>query len=68
MPKPKVNNVVLDNERKDNTYQAVIIDLALAGAIDKSIAENILGYQIPSKLHLPFWSSAPETIDEGNGN
>ena len=58
MPKCRVNNVVLDNERKDNTYQSVIIDLALAGAIDQGKAEALLGYSISEKLRTPYWYKA----------
>lgn len=63
MPKCRVNNVVLDNERKDNTYQSVIIDLALIGAIDQDKAEALLGYSISEKLRTPHWYKASNTVD-----
>lgn len=63
MPKCRVNNVVLDNERKDNTYQSVIIDLALVGAIDQDKAEALLGYTISEKLRTPYWYKASDTTD-----
>lgn len=63
MPKCRVNNVVLDNERKDNTYQSVIIDLALVGAIDKDKAEALLGYPISEKLRTPYWYKASNTVN-----
>lgn len=70
MPKCRVNNVVLDNERKDNTYQAVIIDLALVGAIDQDKAEALLGYSISEKLRTPYWykAEAVTTSDDDEDN
>lgn len=51
--KNTLNNLILDNKRKDQVYQAVITDLALAGVIDMSVAEGLLGYKIPDYLKLP---------------
>ena len=51
--KNTLNNIILSNKRKDPVYQAVLTDLALAGAIDIKIAEALLGYQIPDYLKLP---------------
>lgn len=41
-----MNGNLLRRTRGEPGYQAVIIDLALAGIIDKSKAENLLGYKI----------------------
>lgn len=51
--KNTLNNIILGNKRKDPVYQAVLTDLALAGAIDIKIAEALLGYKIPDYLKLP---------------
>lgn len=67
MPKCRVNNVVLDNERKDNTYQSVIIDLALVGAIDQDKAEALLGYSISEKLRTPYWYKAEAAAASDDG-
>lgn len=50
-----LNNLSMDVCRKDKVYAAVIIDLALAGAINKAVAENLLGYAIPDSVKSPFW-------------
>lgn len=52
--KNTLNNIILSNKRKDPVYQAVMTDLALAGAIDMKIAEALLGYKIPDYLKLPL--------------
>lgn len=48
-----LNNMTLDNIRKDRVYQAVITDLALTGNISKEDAESLLGYEIPEYLKSP---------------
>lgn len=48
-----LNNMTLDNIRKDRIYQAVITDLALTGNISRSDAEMLLGYEIPEYLKSP---------------
>lgn len=40
-----MNNNLLRKVRGEAVYQAVIIDLANAGLIDKDSAENLLGYK-----------------------
>lgn len=45
-----LNNMRMDRIRKETMYQAVIIDLAVNGAIDKDKAEDILGYEIPASI------------------
>lgn len=44
--------------RNSREYQAVMIDLYLTGVIDKTVAEGLLGYEIPDYIH------APECFDE----
>ncbi len=55
MPKAKctLNNRILENKRKDQMYQAVLIDLALIRVIEKETAEMLLGYEIPDYLTPP---------------
>lgn len=61
-----LNNIILCNKRKDPVYQAVLTDLALAGAIDIKIAEALLGYKIPDYLKLPvdFEDKLHEPVEE----
>lgn len=48
-----LNNMMLENKRKDPLYQAIITDLAITGNIDREDAEMLLGYKIPGFLHTP---------------
>ena len=57
---------MLGNIRKSKEYQGVIIDLALAGAIDATIAEALLGYAIPTRLSLP--SDFEKRLEEAIAN
>lgn len=41
-----MNNNLLRKARGEASYQAVIVDLAKAGLIDKTKAETLLGYDI----------------------
>lgn len=65
-----LNNMTLDNIRKDRIYQAVITDLALTGNISKEDAETLLGYEIPEYLKSPTgdtissWGN-PDENDDG---
>jgi len=52
MRRNTLNNIIMGNKRKDPVYQTVITDLAIAGAIDRKVAETLLGYEIPSYLKL----------------
>ena len=55
-----LNNVTMDNIRGTQTYQTIITDLAIKGAIDRDIAESLLGYEIPYYLHTPDGKSFPK--------
>ena len=71
-----VTNRMLEAERNNRTYQCIITDLVLAGALDRSVAEGLLGYKIPvDLLKLPYYfkdfcdtddfeEDAPETTEE----
>lgn len=51
-----VTNRMLEAERNNRTYQCIITDLVLAGALDRSVAEGLLGYEIPvDLLKLPYY-------------
>ncbi len=52
-----LNNYYMKNERNSRQYQAIIIDLALVGVIDKATAEQMLGYAIPSSIASPATTS-----------
>jgi hypothetical protein len=47
-----LNNMMMDNCRKDKVYQAIITDLALTGVIKLEDAEMLLCYKIPDFLKL----------------
>ena len=47
-----LNNIIMANKRKDAVYQTVITDLAISGVMPRDKAEKLLGYKIPSFLHL----------------
>lgn len=48
-----LNNRLLENKRKDQLYQSIIVDLCLVGVIEKEKAEALLGYSIPDYLTPP---------------
>ena len=59
-----LNNMMMDNQRKNPLYQTIITDLAITGNIDKEDAEMLLGYEIPSFLHTPDGQSIEEVPEE----
>ena len=63
MKKCMLNNTRLDRIRREVEYQAVIIDLAVNGAIDKEKAEGILGYKIPSTIRPLIKQESTEDDD-----
>lgn len=48
-----LNNMMLDNNRKQQTYQALLTDLTLLGYVKLEDAEKLLGYTIPEYLSTP---------------
>lgn len=59
-----LNNMMMDNQRKNPLYQTIITDLAITGNIDREDAEMLLGYKIPSFLHTPDGQSIEEVPEE----
>ena len=59
-----LNNMMMDNQRKNPLYQTIITDLAITGNIDREDAEMLLGYEIPSFLHTPDGQSIQEVPEE----
>ena len=55
-----LNGMILDRLRKTQEYQAVMIDLAIEGAISVDAAERLLGYEIPASLHSPDGKSVAD--------
>lgn len=51
--KNTLNNMSIQTYRRNPLYKAIIIDLALEGAIARDKAEAILGYEIPSFIKGP---------------
>lgn len=61
-----LNNYYMKNERSNKLYQTVIIDLALAGALDRTIAEQLLGYTIPDSITSPVSFEKKKTSKKSN--
>lgn len=59
-----LNNMMMDNQRKNPLYQTIITDLAITGNIDREDAEMLLGYEIPSFLHTPDGQSIQEVPED----
>ena len=55
-----LNNMIMENQRRNPLYQTIITDLAITGNIDRDDAEMLLGYEIPDYLKTPDG----QTIDE----
>ena len=53
----KLNNKSMRNLRREQSYQCVMIDLALLGVISRKQCELLLGSGIPEGLCLPDGSS-----------
>ena len=53
MKKSYINNMVLNNERRNTTYQAVLIDLYLCGALPKEVVEGLTGTELIENIKLP---------------
>ena len=51
--KSNLNNMSIQNYRKNPLYQAIVTDLCLEGIIPKDKAEAILGYEIPASMRGP---------------
>lgn len=45
-----LNNMRMNKYRTEPVYHALLIDLALCGAVDKKLAEQMLGYEIPKYI------------------
>ena len=63
-----LNNMMMDNQRKNPLYQTIITDLAITGNIDREDAEMLLGYEIPSFLHTPDGQSIKEVSEDEDEN
>lgn len=48
-----LNNMIMNNHRKNPVYQTLVTDLAILGVIRREDAENLLGYKIPAFLQTP---------------
>jgi hypothetical protein len=49
----RFNDQRLKNARNEMSYEAVMIDLALTGVLDRDHVAKLLGYEIPSYLTPP---------------
>lgn len=49
----KLNNKTMRNIRRDQTYQCLVIDLAMLGVVTQEEAEMLIGSGIPKNLILP---------------
>lgn len=60
-----LNNLMMDNQRKNPLYQTLITDLAITGNISREDAEMLLGYKIPEFLKTPDGESlAAEPVED----
>lgn len=53
MKKCFMNNMTMHNERRNPTYQAIMIDLALIGVLPKKTVEVLIDAKIPEYITLP---------------
>lgn len=60
----KLNNKSMRNLRREQSYQCVMIDLALLGVISKKQCELLLGSGIPEGLCLPDGSSHIDEVKD----
>ena len=49
----RLNNKTMRNIRRDQTYQCLVIDLAMLGVLSQEEAELLIGSGIPKNLLLP---------------
>lgn len=63
-----LNNMMMDNQRKNPLYQTIITDLAITGNMDREDAEMLLGYKIPAFLHTPDGQSLEDEEDSDDEN
>ena len=61
-----LNNMIMENQRRNPLYQTIITDLAITGNIDRDDAEMLLGYEIPNYLKTPDGQTIDEDEDEDN--
>lgn len=66
MKKCFMNNMTLHNERRNPTYQAIMIDLALIGALPKATVEALIDAEIPDYITVP--EAVAKTIDAVDEN
>lgn len=59
-----LNNMMLDNQRRNPLYQAIITDLAITGNLSREDAEMLLGYEIPDYLHTPDGKTIAQNDEE----
>lgn len=59
-----LNNMIMENQRRNPLYQTIITDLAITGNIDRDDAEMLLGYEIPNYLKTPDGQTIDEDEDE----
>ncbi len=59
-----LNNMIMENQRRNPLYQTIITDLAITGNIDRDDAEMLLGYEIPDYLKTPDGQTIDEDEDE----
>lgn len=62
--KNTLNNMMLENIRNTQSYQAIMTDLAIEKVVPLETAERLLGYEIPEYLHSPGGSHVERPCDE----
>ena len=60
----RLNNKNMRGMRRDNTYQCIMVDLAMLGVISKEECEMLIGAGIPNGLVLPDGKSGKLISEE----
>lgn len=60
----RLNNKSMRNTRRSETYQTMVIDLAMLGVISKEKAEMLIGGGMPANLCLPDGTNKAVTEEE----
>lgn len=59
-----LNNLMMENCRRDSIYRTIITDLVITGNISKKDGAMLLGYDVPSYLHTPDGKTVDNIADE----
>lgn len=66
LQKSRLNNLKLGFHRRTIEYEAIFVDLYLAGVIPKEVVEAFTGRQVPDYLSAPKEVDKPKNKDNQN--